>query len=337
ITDLMAFTAREMPRWNPISISGYHIREAGATAAQELGFTFSHARAYLRAARSAGLDLNELSPRLSFFFAAHSNLLEEVAKFRAARRLWAFMTRDEFGISSARGQQLRFHTQTGGSTLTALEPWNNVVRTAYQALAAVLGGTQSLHTNAFDEALSLPTAASARLALRTQQVLAFETGVTAEPDPLGGAPVVEALTDRLFAEAGEILRRVEDLGGPERAIETGFIQAEIEESAYRQQRAIEAGEQVVVGVNRFASSDAGPSVPRQETDPNLEARRAADLRAWREARDAGAVRASLDALAAAARGSANLFPPVLEALRAGATLGEACGVLRREWGEYRAP
>ena len=336
VTDLFEHTARELPRWNPISISGYHIREAGASAAQELGFTFSNARAYLRGARAAGLDLNELAPRLSFFFAAHSNLFEEVAKFRAARRLWAHITRDEFGVTSARGQQMRMHVQTGGSTLTAAQPHNNVARTAYQALAAVLGGAQSLHTNAFDEALSLPTAESAQLALRTQQVLAFETGVTGEPDPLGGAPFIEALTDDLEREAREIMRRVEDLGGAERAIERGFIQSEIEESAYRQQQAVESGEQVIVGVNRFSSLHGeAPSVPRTEIDPRLEPERVAELRGWRVVRDAVVVWPALDVVRRVARGPDSLYAPVKAALKVGATLGEVCNVLREEWGEHR--
>ncbi|HWG86106.1 MAG TPA: methylmalonyl-CoA mutase family protein [Deinococcales bacterium] len=335
ITDIFEHCARHIPRWNTISISGYHIREAGSTAAQEVGFTLANAREYVRAALARGLDLDQFAPRLSFFFASHSDILEEAAKFRAARRAWARMMREDFGATSEKSWMLRFHTQTGGSTLTAQQPEVNTVRTAYQALAAVLGGTQSLHTNAFDEALGLPTPASARLALRTQQVLAFESGVTAEPDPLAGSHYVEALTDRIEAEALSIVRRVEDLGGSVAAIEAGFIQGEIEDAAYRFQRAVEAGERVVVGVNRFAAEESAP-VPIQAIDPAVDARRSEQVRAYRARRDAAATHAALDRLAAAARGPENLFPFVSDAFRAGATLGEVCGRLRAEWGEYRS-
>src|SRR5690625_162305 len=285
VTDLFAHAARELPSFNTISISGYHVREAGATAAQELAFTLSNAKAYVRAALDAGLELERFAPRLSFFFACHSRLFEEVAKFRAARRMWARIVKEEFGSEDPRSQMLRFHTQTGGSTLTAQQPDNNVVRTAYQALSAVLGGTQSLHTNALDEALGLPTEESARLALRTQQVLAYETGVPDAIDPLAGSYYVEHLTDALEAEAEALMEQVEDLGGAVRAIEAGFVQREIEESAYRQQRAVEEGEQVVVGVNRFTEGGEGVSVPVQEHDPTVDERRAQQLREFREKRD----------------------------------------------------
>jgi methylmalonyl-CoA mutase, N-terminal domain len=333
ITDMFQFCAAEIPKWNTISISGYHIREAGSTAAQEIAFTLSNAKAYVRAALQTGLSLEEFAPRLSFFFACHNNILEEVAKFRAARRAWARIMREEFGATQPKSWMLRFHTQTGGSTLTAQQPEVNIVRTAYQALAAVLGGTQSLHTNAFDEALGLPTESSARLALRTQQVLAFESGVTAEPDPLGGSIYIESLTDKLEGEAQHIMEQIEALGGSVAAIEAGFIQGEIEEAAYRFQKSVESVERIVVGVNRFQSADTLPT-PIQKIDPEVDSRRAAQLRAYREARDQTATDAALERLRTAARGSDNLMPHVMNAFRAQATLGEICGMLRREWGEY---
>lgn len=342
VTDLFAHCARELPNFNTISISGYHIREAGATAAQELAFTLSNARAYVRAALGAGLGIDEFAPRLSFFFACHSHLFEEVAKFRVARRVWARLMRDEFGARDPRSQMLRFHTQTGGSTLTAQQPDNNVVRTAYQALAAVLGGTQSLHTNALDEALGLPTPDSARLALRTQQILAFETGVPDAIDPLAGSYYLEHLCDELEAETLRVMRQVEDLGGAVQAIEAGFMQQEIEESAYRFQQAIEAGERVVVGVNRFEEG-SGASVPIQVIDPELQSKRAADVAKFREGRDGAALSDALLALRRAAEdgapneqaaGAARLFPAIKDAFAHRATLGEVCGVLREAWGEY---
>lgn len=333
VTDMFAYCAEHVPNWNTISISGYHIREAGSTAAQELAFTLSNARAYVRAALSKGLEIDTFAPRLSFFFACHSDILEEVAKFRAARRMWAHIMKDEFG-AKPRSQTLRFHTQTGGSTLTAQQPENNVVRTAYQALAAVLGGTQSLHTNGMDEALGLPTDRSARVALRTQQVLAYESGVTRYPDPLGGSYVVERLTDGLEQDALTLMWQVEDLGGSVRAIEAGFIQGEIEEAAFRFQREVETGERVVVGVNRFRL-DKEEGVPIQELSAETEGARVRELAAYRENRDQAATDAALTDLASASQTSANLFPVVLNAFRAGATLGEVCGVLRRAWGEYR--
>ncbi|HRP48274.1 MAG TPA: methylmalonyl-CoA mutase family protein, partial [Trueperaceae bacterium] len=340
VTDMFAHCARELPNFNTISISGYHIREAGATAAQELAFTLSNARAYVRAAQGAGLAVDEFAPRLSFFFACHNRLLEEVAKFRVARRMWARLMRDEFGAKEPKSQMLRFHTQTGGSTLTAQQPNNNVVRTAYQALAAVLGGTQSLHTNALDEALGLPTPESASLALRTQQILAYETGVPDAIDPLAGSYYIEQLCDELEAEALALMGQVEDLGGAVQAIEAGFVQREIEESAYRFQQAIESGERVVVGVNRFAEA-GGADVPIQVIDPELEPRRTADLAAFRAARDGVSVSGSLLALRRAAEGEGGgapggttLFVLVQAALARHATLGEVCGVLREAWGEY---
>ena len=333
ITDVFAYCAEHVPAWNTISISGYHIREAGATAAQEIAFTLANAKAYVRAAIDRGLDVDAFAPRLSFFFACHNDLFEEVAKFRAARRMWAHLMRDEFGASQPKSMMLRFHTQTGGSTLTAQQVDNNVVRTAYQALAAVLGGTQSLHTNAKDEALGLPTEDSARTALRTQQILAHETGVTEAIDPLAGSYFVERRTDAIEAEAAELLRQIDDLGGSVAAIEAGFVQEEIEESAYRQQRAIEAGEQIVVGVNAF-EAEGELRVPIQAIDPAIEERRRAEIDRFRAARDGASASDAVAAIAAAAEGDANLMPLVLTAFRREATLGEICGALRSVWGEY---
>jgi len=335
VTDLFAYCAREMPSFNTISISGYHIREAGATAAQEIAFTLSNARAYVRAAVEAGLEVDRFAPRLSFFFACHSRLLEEVAKFRTARRMWAHIMRDEFGATEPKAMMLRFHTQTGGSTLTAQQPDNNVVRTAFQALAAVLGGTQSLHTNALDEALGLPTPSSARLALRTQQIVAHETGVTEAIDPLGGSYYLEHLCDELEAEAGRLMGQIEDLGGAVRAIEAGFVQREIEESAYRQQQEIESGERKVVGVNAFRTDEQEAPVPVQAIDPEGERRRLAELAAFRAARDGADASEALRRLRAAAEGQEPLFPLVKDALRRRATLGEVSGVLREVWGTYQ--
>ena len=333
ITDVFAYCAKEVPNWNTISISGYHIREAGATAAQELAFTLANAKAYVRAALEAGLEVDAFAPRLSFFFACHNNVLEEVAKFRAARRMWAHIMKREFGAKEPKALMLRFHTQTGGSTLTAQQPENNVVRTAYQALAAVLGGTQSLHTNAKDEALGLPTPESARTALRTQQILAYESGVAEAIDPLAGSYYVEHLTDGLEAEANTLLKQIEDLGGAVRAVEAGFVQGEIEEAAYRFQREVESEERIVVGVNRFRSEDDAPT-PIQAIDPEVGAKREREVQSFREHRDQEETDAALTNLCHAARGKDNLFGYVLSAFRAHATLGEVCGVLRREWGEY---
>jgi methylmalonyl-CoA mutase, N-terminal domain len=335
VTDVIAYCAERVPRWNPISISGYHMREAGATAAQEIGFTFAHALEYVRAARAAGLDPGTVGERLSFFFACHSDFLEEVAKFRAARRLWARLMKERLGVDSARAQQLRFHVQTGGVTLTAQQPDNNVVRVALQALAAVLGGCQSLHTNGKDEALALPTEESARLALRTQQVIAFESGVAAVVDPLGGAYAIEAMTCRLEADARALLDRVEAAGGALHAIERGEIQREIQESAYRFQREVERGERIVVGVNRFEEEGevAGAEVLR--IDPALEKEQVERVRALRARRPEGPWRAALEAVEARAREGGNLVPAMTDAVMAWATVGEIAHRLRAVFGEHR--
>jgi methylmalonyl-CoA mutase N-terminal domain/subunit len=333
ITDLFAHCAERLPAWHPISVSGYHIREAGATAAQELAFTVANAEAYVAAATRAGLEVDAFAPRLSFFFACHSDLFEEIAKFRVARRLWERRMRERFAARDPKSRALRFHTQTGGSTLTAQQPEVNVVRTAYQALAAVLGGTQSLHTNAQDEALGLPTPESARLALRTQQVLAHETGVADAVDPLAGSYYLEHLCDALEEETSRLLDRIDALGGAVAALEAGFVHEEIEASAYRHQRAIEEGERVVVGVNRFAA-DEEPEPRIQEIDEALARRREEELAAFRRARDGAAASDALTRLRAAAEGDGPLFGPIRDALRARATLGETCGVLREVWGVY---
>lgn len=337
VTDVIAHCARFLPRWNPISISGYHMREAGCTAAQEVAFTLANAVAYVEAALAAGLGVDEFAPRLSFFFAAHMDLFEEAAKFRAARRLWARIMRERFGARDPRSLMLRFHTQTAGSTLTAQQPENNVVRVALEALAAVLGGTQSLHTNARDEALGLPTEDSARLALRTQQILAYESGVVNAVDPLGGSYYVEALTNRIEAAARAYLDRIEGMGGAVRAVERGFVQREIAEAAYRAQQEIERGERIVVGVNAYREAEeAPPEILR--VDPAVAAAQAEKLVRLRARRDAGRVAAALAAVReAAADPAAPLVPPILEAVRAYATLGEICGALREVFGEYRAP
>jgi methylmalonyl-CoA mutase N-terminal domain/subunit len=335
VTDVLGYCAERVPRWNSISISGYHIREAGATAPQELAFTFANALEYFRAARAATLDLERIAERVSFFFACHSDFVEEVAKFRAARRMWARLVREGLGLASARAQQLRFHVQTGGVTLTAQQPDNNAVRVALQALAAVLGGCQSLHTNAKDEALALPTEASARLALRTQQILAHETGVADTVDPLGGSYAVEAATDQVEAEARRLLDRIEAAGGALRAIERGQIQREIQDSAYRQQRQVERGERVVVGVNRF--QDAGVEGPLEmlRIDPEVERAQIERVRALRARRAAAPAAAALDAVEDAARGGGNLLPAMVDAVLAWCTLGEIAGRLRRVFGEHR--
>jgi len=335
VTDVIAYCAERVPRWNPISISGYHIREAGATAPQEIAFTFAHALEYVRAARSAGLDPARFGERLSFFFACHSDFIEEVAKFRAARRLWARLVKDRLGVANARAQQLRFHVQTGGVTLTAQQPDNNVARVTLQALAAVLGGCQSLHTNAKDEALALPTEASARLALRTQQVIAHETGVADTVDPLGGAYAVEAATTRLEQEAQRILDRIEDRGGALKAIERGEIQREIQESAYRCQRRIETREQVIVGVNRYQDEAAPPPADILRIDPRVERDQVERVRALRARRDAGPWKASLAAVEERARAGGNLVAAMVDAVSAQATVGEIAGRLRAVYGEHR--
>jgi methylmalonyl-CoA mutase N-terminal domain/subunit len=333
-TDLIAHCAAHMPRWNPISISGYHIREAGSSAVQELAFTFADAIAYVDSAKARGLSVESFAPQLSFFFAANATLIEEVAKFRAARRIWAAILRDRYGVTDAGALALRFHTQTMGSTLTAQQPLNNIVRTAIEALAAVLGGTQSLHTNSYDEALALPTEESARIALRTQQIIAEESGVADTIDPLGGAYAVEALTADIERRTHEEIAKIDAQGGALACIERGYQMREIEESAYRQQRAVESGEQVVVGVNAYRTEGDEPEVPITRVDEKLTQRRIETIRAFRERRDgARADRARAD-LGTAARGTANLVPPIVAAVRAGVTLGEICADLRGVFGTY---
>jgi methylmalonyl-CoA mutase N-terminal domain/subunit len=337
VTDSMAYCVREVPQWNTISVSGYHIREAGSTAVEEIAFTLSNAKAYLRAARASGLDVDAIAPRFSFFWNAHNDFFEEVAKYRAARYLWAHITRDEFGAKDPRSQMLRFHTQTGGSTLTAQEPDNNVVRVTLQALAAVLGGTQSLHTNGKDEALALPTAESARLALRTQQVIGFESGVADVVDPLAGSYYVEALTAELVERARALIAEVDALGGSVEAIQSGWMQTRIAESAYHAQQEVESGEQIVVGVNRFVEPDAaGPHIELQRIDPAIEREQVARLERYRAERDAATVEHRLDELRAGTKGTANLMPLLLEAVDAGASLGEICDVLRAVFGRHIA-
>ena len=334
VTDVFEFCSKELPRWNTISISGYHMREAGATAAQELAFTLADGIAYVEAALSRGLDIDAFADRLSFFFAAWSELFEEVAKFRAARRMWARIIKDRFGATNVRSMACRFHVQTAGSSLTAQSIDNNVVRTTVQALAAVLGGAQSLHTNSRDEALALPTAEAARLALRTQQILAYESGVTETPDPLAGSYYVESLTNGLEAAANDYLKEIEALGGTLAAIEAGYQQRQIQESAYQVQRAVENGTKVVVGVNRFR--DENTSTPSlQKIDPEGERRQCERVERVRTDRDATAWVAAMDRLEECARGEENLLPPMVEAVKAYATVGEVCDRLRSVWGEHR--
>ena len=334
VTDLFAWSGKETPEWNTISISGYHIREAGSTAVQEVAFTLANAIAYIESAIAAGLDVDSFAPRLSFFFNAHNNFLEEIAKYRAARRLYAYTMRDRFGAKLDRSCMLRFHTQTGGSTLTAQQPEVNVVRVALQAMAAVLGGTQSLHTNGQDEALSLPAEHSARVALRTQQVIAYESGVTATPDPLGGSEYIEKLTDEIEVGARDYIARIDAIGGTLAAIEKGYIQSEIQNSAYEYQKAVEEKRQIVVGVNRFQTDEPEPVKPFR-LDPELERRQIDRVRAVRASRSAEAVRSSLSRLADAAHGTENLIPHILECCRALATVGEISDTLRKTFGEYR--
>jgi methylmalonyl-CoA mutase N-terminal domain/subunit len=335
VTDLMSFAREHAPAWNTISISGYHIREAGSTAVQEVAFTLSNARAYVRAALDAGLPIDEFAPRLSFFFNAHNHLFEEVAKFRAARRMWAHMMREEFQAKDPESWMLRFHTQTAGSMLTSQQPDNNVVRVTVQALAAVLGGTQSLHTNSRDEALSLPTEESARLALRTQQVLAHESGVADVIDPLGGAPYIEALTDELERRALELMAEVERRGGAVQAIEQGFVQREIHKSAMAWQRDVESKSRTIVGVNEFTQTEPAPRIFRP--DPSAREAVLADLARVRASRDSLRVAASLEAVERAAAGSANLLEAILPAVESYATLGEICAILEQRFGTYQAP
>ncbi|HET8558354.1 MAG TPA: methylmalonyl-CoA mutase family protein [Gaiellaceae bacterium] len=334
-TDLFAYCAERIPRWNTISISGYHIREAGASATQELAFTLSNGIAYCAAAVDAGLSPDDFGARLSFFFNAHNDFFVEVAKFRAARRLWARIMKERFGASNPKALALRFHAQTGGSTLTAQQPDNNVVRVAIQAFSAVCGGAQSLHTNALDEALALPTQRSATIALRTQQVLAHEAGTLDTADPLGGSWFVEALTDELEVGARELIERVDELGGAVAAIEQGFVQDEIEQSAFAWQQEVERGERVIVGVNRYAD-ESEERVELQRIDADSERRQLERTARVRAERDAEAAARALDAVREAARGDANLLPPLREALRALCTVGEICETLRTEWGMYDA-
>ncbi len=334
VTDIFAFCAREVPNWNTISISGYHIREAGSTAVQEVAFTLADGITYVEAALNAGLQVDEFAPRISFFFNAHNNLLEEIAKFRAARRLWARIMRERFNARDPRSLMLRFHTQTAGSSLTAQQPEVNVVRTTIQALAAVLGGTQSLHTNSMDEALALPTEAAARVALRTQQVIAYESGVADTADPLAGSYAIEELTEQIEDLAREYLTKIDAMGGMLRAIETGYVQREIQESAYRYQRAIEAQEEIVVGVNRFAVEEESP-VQTLHIDPAIEQAQVERIRAVRNRRDARATEVALNRLEQAASTTENLLPGILECVEAYATVGEISNRLRRVWGEYR--
>jgi methylmalonyl-CoA mutase N-terminal domain/subunit len=334
ITDVFRWAGTEMPEWNTISISGYHIREAGSTATQEVAFTMANAIAYIEAAVRAGLDIDSFAPRLSFFFNAHNNFLEEIAKYRAARRLYAHIMKERFGAKNPKSMMLRFHSQTGGSTLTAQQPDVNVVRVALQALAAVLGGTQSLHTNGRDEALSLPTEESARLALRTQQIIAHETGVTEVADPFGGSYHIEKLTDEIERGARAYIERIDALGGTLAAIESGYIQGEIQQAAYEFQQSVERGETIVVGVNRFRQEGERPPVTFH-IDPEIEKQQVDRLRELRSSRAAEMVEARLDELEQAARGSDNLMPRILAACEALATVGEISDRLRRAFGEYR--
>ena len=336
VADTFAYCRHEMPRWHPISISGYHMAEAGATPAQEIAFTLANAKEYVRAALGAGLAVDDFAPRLSFFFVARTTLLEEVAKFRAARRMWATIMRDEFGAADPRSQMLRFHTQTAGVQLTAQQPEVNLVRVAVQAMAAVLGGTQSLHTNAFDEAIALPTEKAARLALRTQQVLAYETDLTVTADPFAGSYAVESMTDDVEAAAAELMTTIGEMGGAVAAIERGFQKGEIERSAYRVARQIDAGERVVVGVNKFIS-EAEPGYQPLRVDPAIEEEQAKRLARLRAARDGDEWRRRIDDLKRVAAGQENVLFPLRGALAAQATVGEVCDALRDVWGTYRPP
>ena len=333
VTDIFAFCERELPNWNTISISGYHIREAGSTAVQEVAFTFAHAIAYVQAAIDAGLDVNQFGQRLSFFFNAHNDFFEEIAKFRAARRLWARIMNDRFHATNPRAQQLRFHTQTAGSTLTAQQPDNNIVRVALQALAAVLGGTQSLHCNGRDEALALPTEESARIALRTQQIIACESGVANTVDPVAGSYAIEKLTNDIETGADAILARVDRAGGTLTAIETGLIQREIQESAYKAQLAVDSGAAIVVGVNRFADGN-GAAIETLRIDPDVERRQVERVRAVRAGRSADAHRSALAGIADAARDGSNLVPAIIAAVETRATVGEIADAMRVVFGEY---
>jgi methylmalonyl-CoA mutase N-terminal domain/subunit len=336
VTDVFAWAAAEMPEWNTISISGYHIREAGSTAVQELAFTFANAIAYIQAALDSGLAVDAFAPRLSFFFNSHNGFLEEVAKFRAARRIYSTLMRDRFGARDPRSLMLRFHVQTAGSTLTAQQADVNIIRTALQAMAAVLGGAQSLHTNSRDEALGLPTEESVRIALRTQQIIAYESGVAAVADPAGGSSAIEAMTDAYEREVAEYLQRIDAMGGALRAIETGFLQAEIQNAAYEYQRAVEKGDEVVVGVTRFRLPEEH-NIPALRLDPSLERAQVDRLRQVRASRSQTDVSRTLATLEQTARGTGNLVPPILDAAAAYATVGEISDRLRSVLGEYREP
>ena len=337
VTDVMAFCEREMPHWNPISVSGYHIREAGATAVQEVAFTLAHGCEYVRAAVNAGLDANTIGQRISFFFNAHNNFLEEIAKFRAARRLWASLMRERFGATNPRALQLRFHTQTAGSTLTARQPDNNIVRVALQALAAVLGGTQSLHCNSRDEALALPTEDSATIALRTQQIILHESGVGNTVDPVGGAYAIETLTDRIEREARQLIATIDAQGGGLAAIESHYVQRQIQEAAYESQQAIDSGRAIIVGMNRFIAPDDANDATTDvfHVDPDVERRQVERLRAVRSGRSEHEWRECLAAIDRAARDGSNLVPPVIAAIEAHATLGDIADTLRGVFGEYQ--
>jgi methylmalonyl-CoA mutase, N-terminal domain len=335
VTDIFAFCERELPNWNTISISGYHIREAGSTAVQEVAFTFAHAIAYVQAAVDAGLDVNQFGQRLSFFFNSHNDFLEEIAKFRAARRLWARIMRERFHATNPRAQQLRFHTQTAGSTLTAQQPDNNIVRVALQALAAVLGGTQSLHCNGRDEALALPTEESARIALRTQQIISAESGVANTVDPVAGSYAVETMTNDIERGARAVLDRIDSSGGTLAAIETGLIQREIQESAYRAQLAVDSGASVVVGVNAFTETATAATIDTLRIDADVERRQVERVRAVRGSRSSASCSAALARVTQAATGGGNLVPPIIEAVDARATVGEIADALRAVFGEYQ--
>jgi methylmalonyl-CoA mutase N-terminal domain/subunit len=334
ITDMFAWTKEQVPEWNTISISGYHMREAGSTAVQEVAFTLGNGMAYVVAAIQAGLEVDEFAPRLSFFFNAHNNFLEEVAKFRAARRMWARIMREHFKARNPKSWMLRFHTQTAGSTLTAQQPENNIVRTAIQALAAVMGGTQSLHTNSYDEALALPTEQAARIALRTQQVIAYESGAAQTIDPLAGSYYIEALTNEIEKRAAEYLGKIEVMGGMLMAIERGFVQQEIQNAAYESQQAVDRGESVVVGLNRFEVEDERP-IPIQKIDAALEPKQIERVRALRARRDPGPWKAALQGVEDAARAGDNVMPKIVAAVEACATVGEISDAMRRVFGEYR--
>ncbi|MGI6485241.1 MAG: acyl-CoA mutase large subunit family protein [Tepidanaerobacteraceae bacterium] len=335
ITDIFEFCSANMPKWNTISISGYHIREAGATAVQEVAFTLANGIAYVEAALNSGLTVDEFAPRLSFFFNAHNDLLEEIAKFRAARRLWARIMKDRFGAKNSKSMKLRFHTQTGGSTLTAQQPDNNIVRVAIQALAAVLGGTQSLHTNSRDEALALPSEDSVRIALRTQQIIAYESGVTETVDPLAGSYYIEFLTNKIEEKAREYIEKIDELGGAVKAIEKGFVQQEIQDSAYRYQMEIESGRRIVVGVNKFQTQEEPPK-DLLRVDPEGRKLQEKKLKDLKESRDNIQVKNSLDTLAQKAMKNDNLVPEILNCVKTYCTLGEICDTLRDVFGEYKA-